>query len=122
MDKSQAINSFWNSFGIPAFDQYTVPEDVSMPYITFEASTDSVNSNIPMTASLWYRDSSWREISQMVDTISARISYSFYITAITGGYMVVRRGEVFAQRMNDPDDPDVRRILISVIVEFLTEN
>jgi hypothetical protein len=122
MDKSQAINTFWNSFGIPAYDEYTVPDGVGMPYITFEASTDAIGIDVPMTASIWYRDSSWEAINKKADQISERISYSYYIKAIEGGYMVVKRGNIFAQRLNDPDDSDVRRILISVLVEFLTEN
>lgn len=122
MDKSQAINTFWNSFGIPAYDEYTVPDGTSMPYITYEASLDAVGMDAPMTASLWYRSSSWEAISQKAEEISSRISYSYYIKAIDGGYMVIKRGNVFAQRLNDPDDPDVRRILISILVEFLTED
>lgn len=122
MDKSQAINTFWNSFGIPAYDEYTVPDGTSMPYITYNASFDAVNMDVPMTASVWYRDSSWENISKKVEQISQTIGYSYYIKAINGGYMVVKRGNVFAQRMNDPDDLDVRRILISILIEFLTEN
>lgn len=122
MDKSQAINTFWNSFGIPAYDEYTVPDGTSMPYITYNASFDAVNMDVPMTASVWYRDSSWENISKKVEQISQTIGYSYYIKAIDGGYMVVKRGNVFAQRMNDPDDLDVRRILVSILVEFLTEN
>lgn len=122
MDKSQALNEFWNSFDIPAYDQYTVPDGTPMPYITYEEAVDAIGVDIPMTASIWYRDSSWQSISQKADEISAKISYSYYIKTVTGGYMVVKRNNVFAQRMSDPDDPDVRRILISILVEFLTEN
>lgn len=121
MDKWQAINTFWNKFGIPAYDENTVPEGLSMPYITYGMATDSVGIDIPMNASVWYRDTSWEDISNKVDQISSLISYSYYIMTIDGGYMVVKRGNVFAQRMADPDD-SVRRILLSVLVEFLTEN
>lgn len=122
MDKSQALNTFWASFDIPAYDQYTVPDDTPMPYITYENATDNVNNDVPITASIWYRDHGWGAISQKADEIANKIGYSYYIMAIDGGYMVVKRDNVFSQRMNDPDDPDVRRILISVLVEFLTEN
>lgn len=122
MDKSQALNEFWNSFDIPAYDQYTVPDGTSMPYITYEEAVDAIGMDIPMTASIWYRSSKWSDISQKADEISRKISYGYYIKAIDGGYMVLKRGNVFAQRMNDPDDPDIRRILISILVEFLTEN
>lgn len=122
MDKSQALNTFWNSFGIPAYDEYTVPDGTSMPYITYDTAVDAVGTDIPMTASIWYRDSSWESISKKADEISQRISYSYYITAIDGGYMVVKRNNVFAQRMDDPSDDGVRRIMLSVLIEFLTEN
>ena len=42
MDKSQALNTFWNSFGIPAYDEYTVPDGTSIPYITYDTATDAV--------------------------------------------------------------------------------
>lgn len=122
MDKSQALNQFWKSFEIPAYDVYSVPDGVPMPYITYETATDAVNMDIPLTASIWYRDTSWEDIMKKVDEISAKISYSFYIKAIDNGYMVIKRNGVFAQRMNDPDDDSVRRVIISIIVEFLTEN
>ena len=122
MDKSQALNTFWNSFGIPAYDEYTVPDGTSMPYITYDTAVDAVGTDIPMTASIWYRDSSWEAISKKADEISQRISYSYYISSVNGGYIVVKRNNVFAQRMDDPSDDGVRRIIISVLVEFLTEN
>jgi hypothetical protein len=35
MNKSQALQSFWESFGIPAYNEYTVPDNAEMPYITY---------------------------------------------------------------------------------------
>ena len=122
MDKSQALNDFWNSFEIPAYDQYTVPDRTQMPYITYENATDAIGVDVPMTASIWYRSSRWDDISRKAEEVANKIGYSYYIKAIDGGYMVVKRGSVFAQRMNDPDDGDVRRIYISILVEFLTED
>lgn len=120
MDKSQALNQFWNSFGIPAYDENTVPEDASMPYITYGTATDSFDNKIPINASIWYHTTSWTGISQKAEEIAQAIAeYGYYILRIYGGFMVVRKGSVFAQRMSDPDD-SIRRILLSVEVEFLT--
>ena len=93
-----------------------------MPYITYENATDAIGVDVPMTASIWYRSSRWDDISRKAEEVANKIGYSYYIKAIDGGYMVVKRGSVFAQRMNDPDDGDVRRIFISILVEFLTED
>lgn len=120
MDKSQALNTFWNQFGIPAYDEYTVPDGLSMPYITYETATDSVGSIIPLTASIWYRSPSWEEISKKAETIAKTIAeYGYWSTKIYGGYMLIRKNEVFAQRMDDPEDDGIRRIILSITVEFL---
>ena len=34
MTKANAIYNFWNSFGITAYEENTVPEDAIFPYIT----------------------------------------------------------------------------------------
>lgn len=120
MDKYQAFNAFWNSFGIPAYDENTVPEGTEMPYITYGVATDGWDVNIPATASIWYRDSSWVDISLKTEQIAQAIGENgYYSVPIFGGYMLVRKGEVFAQRMDDPDDDGVRRVLLSILVEYL---
>lgn len=121
-DKAQALYNFWSSFGIPAYDTNAVPDEAVMPYITYDTATDSVGTDIPLNASAWYRDTSWASISQLADTVASKIGYSYYIASINGGYMIVKRNSVFAQRMSDPTDDSVRRILFSVLVEFLTDD
>lgn len=119
-DKWQALNTFWNSFSIPAYDENTVPDDAQMPYITYGGATDSWDYEVPMTASIWYRTTSWSAISQKAEEVAKAIGeHGYYITPIDKGFMVIRKNNVFAQRMNDPDD-SVRRILLSIMVEYLT--
>ena len=72
-DKSQAIQNFWERFSIPAYDSATVPDNEQMPYITYECKTSAFDETISMMASLWYRSSSWADISQKADEISAYI-------------------------------------------------
>lgn len=121
MDKAQALQSFWSSFGIPAYDQYSVPDDADYPYITYEVATDSFGYSIPLTASVWYRSSSWQDISKKAEEIAEFIGKKGYrIKSIDGGYMWVTKGSVFAQRMNDPNDDMVKRVYMSITAEFLT--
>jgi len=63
MDKAQAINSFWSSFELKAYEQNSVPDGAELPYITYETATDSIENVLPLTASLWYRTTSWAEAS-----------------------------------------------------------
>ena len=120
MDKFQAIHQFWSSFGIPAYDENTVPDDAVMPYITYSASVDNVGSPVLITGSLWYYSFSWEEISQKVQDISDFIGYGYHIAKIDGGYLYVTRGSPFAQRAVGGENDAVRRVFINLMCEFLT--
>lgn len=119
MNKEQALHSFWNSFGIPFYDENSVPDDAVMPYGTYQVITSSFDDRLTLFGSLWYRSNSWEAISNKKDEIAAMIGHRLTI-AIDDGYLVIHRGNGFAQRMGDEDDK-VRRILITIDVEFLTE-
>lgn len=123
MNKWQAIDKFWNSFGIPAYDENTVISGESspkMPYITYTAQTGSVGQNLSLTASLWYKGYSWSDISQKADEIAERIGYGYSLESVDDGYMYLTLGQPFAQRMNDPEDDTIRRVYIIINAEFLT--
>lgn len=121
MDKAQSLNSFWNSFGIPAYDENTVPEEIEMPYITYEISTDSLGNTLSLAASLWYRTTSWTAINQKADEIAKDLETERLPIQIDNGYVWIKKGSPFAQRMSEPDDAMVRRMLLNIEVEFLTQ-
>lgn len=120
MDKAQAIQTFWSGFGLTAYDESNVPDDAQMPYITYGVGIDSIDAPVYLSASLWYRSTSWAEISQKAEEIEAAIRDADPITMkIDGGRLYLTRGNPFAQRMSDEDDM-VRRIYLNVTAEFLT--
>lgn len=120
MDKSQALEKFWNSFGLPAYDENTVPEDATLPRITYSVSTDSFENVISLNASIWYRSTSWADISKKAEEIGEYITKMIPPSIqIDNGRLYLTKGSPFAQRMNDPDD-SIRRILLNIQAEFLT--
>lgn len=120
MDKAQAIQAFWGQF-LPAYDENTVPPDASMPYITYAVSTDSIGNPIGMTASLWYHSDSWKEITAKSEYIAEHI-VKMYPPAIklNTGRLYIAKGRPFAQRMDDPEDKSIRRIVLNIQAEYLT--
>lgn len=123
MDKAQAIDKFWNSFGIPAFDQYTIPDDKRnvFPRITYSVYMDNFDRPVVMNASLWYKSKSWKEITQKTDEISKAIEEAYPITkAIDDGRLYITKGTPWAQRMDDPEDDNIRRMYLTIQVEYLT--
>lgn len=121
-DKAQALYQFWSSFGLSTYDESSVPTGSNapkFPYITYSVVTDNLGNNVGLTGSLWYRSSSWAAISQKAEEIAKRLENLSPIK-IEGGYMWLKRGSPFAQRMSDPNDDMIRRIYINITAEFLT--
>ena len=116
-DKWTAINAFWNGFGLDAYDENTVPDGAVLPYITYAASTAGLDEPVYMTASIWYRSNSWTEVSQKAEGISELIGGGYGV-AYDGGRLWVTQASPFAQRMSEPNDPSVRRIILQVTAEF----
>ena len=121
MTKDEAIYSFYSGFSLPAYDENTVPEGSALPYITYSVSTDSIGNIVILSASLWYRSTSWVAIQDKADEIAADLGYGGKIIKIDNGYLWLTKGSPFAQRMSEPSDKMVRRIIIKINAEFLTE-
>ena len=121
MDKAQALNKFWSSFGIPAYDVNTVPDDAVMPYITYETTTDSIDNALSLSGSIWYRQMSWVDVSKKADEIAEYLYKQNPVTMkVDGGRLYITKGTPFAQRMNDPSDDMIRRMYINIMAEFFT--
>lgn len=118
MDKGQAVQWFWSRFGLNAYDQYTVPEDAQMPYITYSFAMDKMDNIVLLNGSLWYRSTSWKAITQKAEEIANYLNM-YNIIPLDEGYLYLYRGTPFAQRMAD-EDTDVRRIYFNVNAEYLT--
>ena len=120
MTKAAAIYQFWNSFGLTAYEENTVPTDATFPYITYQLVTDSFDREIPLTASLWYRSESWTTINAKTEEISQKISRGGKIIACDGGAIWLKRGQPFAQNMRDESDDLIKRKYLNITAEFIT--
>lgn len=119
MDKSQAIHEFWSGFDLMAYDENAVPDDATMPYITYSVATDSLDYIVSLTGSLWYRSTSWEDISKKADEVSNALQNGLNLK-LDEGYAYLYRGTPFAQRLGDENDDMIKRIYFNVNCEFLT--
>lgn len=125
MDKEQALQQFWASFGWSARDEGTVPDDAmvrfSGKYITYNVVTAALDEPVPLSADLWMKDTSWATITQMANTISEYLGMGGKIIPFDGGRLWIVRGSPFTQRIGDDDDT-IRRIHINLMAEYLSAN
>lgn len=123
MDKEQALHQFWSSFGLTAYDENTVPDNALTTnggkYLTYNVATASLDEPTPLYANLWYKSSSWAEITVKANEIAGAIGRGGAIVSFDGGYIWICRGTPFSQRMPDDDDT-IRRIYINVMAEYLS--
>ena len=117
MNKWDAQQAYWSSFGLPAFNELTVRDDAQMPYITYQFVNGEIDGVVNASASLYYRGTSWGPICSKVMEMEPIVDRQ---VPIDGGVMKVRKPERnFAQPMNEPSDNKVRRMVLTVEIEFL---
>lgn len=126
MTKSEALYNFWSGFGLTAFERNAVPtkgEDGApgFPYLTYDVEAGGFGSVMPLTASLWYRSSSWREAEEKGEKIFGYIGRGGVFLRFDGGVLWLKRGDSFAKRSGDGSDDMVKRMDLNISVEFWTE-
>ena len=120
MTKASALYNFWSGFGLTAYEENTVPTDAKFPYITYQVVTDSFGAEIALTASVWYRGTSWVEANAKAEEISRTISRGGKTIPVDGGVLWLKRGTPFAQSMGDETDDLIKRKYLNITAEFLT--
>lgn len=127
MTKAAALYAFFSSFGIPAYEENSVPTGEEggappFPYLTYELITDSFGADVPISFSIWYCSTSWTEANQKESEISAYIGRGGVHIACDGGSIWIKRGTPWAHRMGDDSDEMVKRIYMNLSVDFWTED
>lgn len=119
MTKEKAYHAFLASFGWPVYDENTVPDDAVLPRITYNLSDAEFGAPVAMSVNLWNRSTSWASVTGKADEIYRIISLGGKLIPYDRGYIWVKRGQPFSQRMADEND-SIRRIYINLEVEYLT--
>lgn len=121
MDKLQVIDEFWNSFSWDAYDEYSVPDDVKYPYITYSAATGDLDTPVTLYANLYDRSPSWERVSLKALEIEDRLT-TMVPSAIQfdHGRLYLTKGSPFSQRMEEPNDEQVRRVYLNITAEFFS--
>lgn len=123
MTKAAAIQAFWSGFGLTAMEEHAVPsgnDAPSLPYLTYSFATGAWTDELALSASLWYRTSSWKEPNAKAEEISRAIGRGGVVLKCDGGVILIRRGTPFAQSMGDDGDSATKRKYLNITAEYLT--
>lgn len=125
MDNFAALQSFWESFNVDAYDEetYFTSGDVpAFPHITYESVSGTWTSTKMLSAYLWDKSPSWVWLKQKAEEIKKAIG-SGRVVQVDDGALWLRIPELtpFAQSIpSESENDQIKRILLYVEVEFLT--
>lgn len=128
MTKAAAIQAFFSQF-LTAYEEnsvYNMDEPPEFPYLTYQLITgafDPESNGTSVSVSLWYRSESWLAINAKTEEISRTVGRHGIPLRCDGGRILIRRNDTnFAQSMGDPSDDRVKRKILSLTMEYFTND
>lgn len=118
MDSEQALDSFWNSFGVPAWDENTVPDDAPFKKITYEIITNEFGVPTTTTVSIYDRSDGWKSVTDIFHLVKDRLKNGGVTIQSNDGIIWLKPGTPFCQRFGDVNDT-VRRLIVNIEIEYL---
>lgn len=121
MDSYEAQFGFWSSFGVPAYEENSVPTGdgyPNYPYITYEAVSGGFNADIFVNGYIWTRSPSWVAADKLADQIKAELKNGGKLVPYDGGAIWITAEDDFAHNMNDITDNMIKRKVINVVLHF----
>lgn len=118
MTAEQAIHAFWSSFNLTAYDENSVPDDAQLPYITYSLSVDTFNNTVLNTINIWYRSTSWINVTDKAKEIINTITDGGISIPTDKGMIRMNLGNPIYNRMGD-EDGNIKRIRMNIETEYI---
>jgi hypothetical protein len=119
MTKAAAIYQFWSGFGLTAYEENNIPSDAELPYISYQYVSNKFERETPMSASIWYRDSSEVAMNAKAEEIGAFIDNMPKAKKIDGGRLRIYCGSPWCNTISDQNDPSIKAKILNIVVEYM---
>lgn len=119
-----ALNQFWNSFGVPAYPEGSVPDGAKFPYITFRVRQGDTFTSSQITAYNWHQDKGQgvnSERGEMLDKIAAAIPPGGRRLKLDIGFILLQRNTASWQGLyDDANDKSVKGGRTAILAFYYT--
>ena len=124
MTKDRALFEWFQQFSMPFYPVTALPpaEDITFPYGTYEPVFGYNGDITHPTVNIYYLTESEVTPNNKAAEIGEVIGMGGTLVKCDEGLMWIKRGSPFVQGINDPDNSNIKRRLISIAIEFLTTN
>lgn len=122
MTKDRALFEWFQRFGMPFYPVTALPpaKEITFPYGTYEPIFGYNGDITYPTVNIYYLTESEVIPNNKAAEIGEVIGKGGTLVKCDEGLMWIKRGSPFVQGINDPDNSNIKRRLISIAVEFLT--
>ena len=120
MTKSQALNEFFNSFGITAFPNTSIPEESVFPWLTYENKIGNAgDSPISISVNLYYYTDSEAVPNKKVEEIADALGLGGKMLPYDGGAIWIQRGNPWCIAVPDESNSAIKKRQLDMTLTFL---
>ena len=120
MTKEAALQAFFEQF-LPSYAASAVPDDVEMPYLTYELITSAWDEgSVGMTVNLWYYTTSESEPIAQAREISKALGLGGVQIPCDDGSIWLTRGSPWCQSLTDAGDERIKRRYLNITASYNT--
>ena len=109
MKINEAWQRFFESFGMPAYRDTSVPDkDVSLPYLTYQFVRAEFNEKASITVKMWFYTESEAEPDEYADLLYQRLKNGGAKVLYDGGAVVFSPGSPFCIAQTGENDNNIK--------------
>ena len=112
INTAMSLKEFFSSFDIPAYAENSVPDAVTLPYITYPLIEPSWNEQAMTHCQIWYQQKHLGELLAKTDQVLGAIQEGITLEN-DSGYVVLYPAEPNVQTLTDEDS---QRAYINLII------
>lgn len=121
MNKYEALHRFYSSFGIKAYEENSVPDDIKaddMPYLTYDVLTSPFDvQNTALSCQIFFKSTTLTKINALTEKIYSALDGGAKLQCDTG-YIILYPGTPFAQNVTT-GDKTVKAKYINISADFI---
>ena len=111
---AKALKQFASQFGLPAYTNSSVPDDVSLPYIVYPLTEPEWNQKSSFYLLIWARTRGYTQLLEIADSIQETIGVGVKIDT-EDGYVVIWPETPLIQEQSDIEN-DTKGIYINLSI------
>ena len=119
--KAAALDKFFSSFGLPAYERSRVPADAEYPYLCYDQAFAALEEGeVSLTVDLYFYTDDNKAPNALAELIGSTIGRGGIQLPCDAGSIWLKRGSPFCQPMRDHADDRINRRYINITAEFIT--